>query len=122
MTLFHNFTFFKLSWTLAPSFIYLKQPKQQNLPIRQFLENTDDIPEKYYYTDRLKVFEIVRDGVTKSIDDNVLYQLRRGYIRENMSHCCPTMTANMGGGGHNVPLLKDTRGIRKLTPRECFNH
>ena len=38
-----------------------------------------------------------------------------------MSHCCPTMTANMGGGGHNVPLLKDTRGIRKLTPRECFN-
>ena len=27
----------------------------------------------------------------------------------------------MGGGGHNVPLLKDDKGIRKLTPRECFN-
>ena len=27
----------------------------------------------------------------------------------------------MGGGGHNVPLLKDSKGIRKLTPRECFN-
>ena len=27
----------------------------------------------------------------------------------------------MGGGGHNVPLLKDEKGIRKLTPRECFN-
>ena len=27
----------------------------------------------------------------------------------------------MGGGGHNVPLLKDGIGIRKLTPRECFN-
>ena len=27
----------------------------------------------------------------------------------------------MGGGGHNVPLLKDNKGIRKLTPRECFN-
>ncbi len=27
----------------------------------------------------------------------------------------------MGGGGHNVPLLKDDNGIRKLTPRECFN-
>ena len=27
----------------------------------------------------------------------------------------------MGGGGHNVPLLKDNNGIRKLTPRECFN-
>lgn len=96
-------------------------PKIQNRPIKDFLESNNSIQEKYYYTDRLKVFEIVRDGITKSIDDNVLYQLRRGYIRENMSHCCPTMTANMGGGGHNVPLLKDTRGIRKLTPRECFN-
>ena len=27
----------------------------------------------------------------------------------------------MGDGGHNVPLLKDSKGIRKLTPRECFN-
>ena len=31
------------------------------------------------------------------------------------------MTANMGTGGHNVPLIKTNRGIRKLTPRECFN-
>jgi DNA (cytosine-5)-methyltransferase 1 len=27
----------------------------------------------------------------------------------------------MGGGGHNVPLILDDKGIRKLTPRECFN-
>jgi DNA (cytosine-5)-methyltransferase 1 len=27
----------------------------------------------------------------------------------------------MGGGGHNVPLVLDDKGIRKLTPRECFN-
>jgi DNA (cytosine-5)-methyltransferase 1 len=27
----------------------------------------------------------------------------------------------MGSGGHNVPLILDTKGIRKLTPRECFN-
>jgi DNA (cytosine-5)-methyltransferase 1 len=26
----------------------------------------------------------------------------------------------MGGGGHNVPYLLDERGIRKLTPAECF--
>ena len=52
---------------------------------------------------------------------NVIYQYRRYYVRENKSNCCPTLTANMGGGGHNVPLLKDDKGIRKLTPRECFN-
>jgi DNA (cytosine-5)-methyltransferase 1 len=26
----------------------------------------------------------------------------------------------MGGGGHNVPLVKDDIGVRKLIPRECF--
>jgi len=27
----------------------------------------------------------------------------------------------MGTGGHNVPLIKTKFGIRKITPRECFN-
>jgi DNA (cytosine-5)-methyltransferase 1 len=27
----------------------------------------------------------------------------------------------MGTGGHNVPLIMDQWGFRKLTPRECFN-
>ena len=26
----------------------------------------------------------------------------------------------MGRGGHNVPLIKNSIGVRKLTPRECF--
>ena len=30
------------------------------------------------------------------------------------------MTANMGTGGHNVPLIKVNDGIRKLTPTETF--
>ena len=27
----------------------------------------------------------------------------------------------MGTGGHNVPLIIDDYGFRKLTPRECFS-
>ena len=50
-----------------------------------------------------------------------VYQYRRYYVRENKSDCCPTLTANMGSGGHNVPIIRDDIGIRKLTPRECFN-
>ncbi len=52
---------------------------------------------------------------------DTVYQWRRIYIRENKSNVCPTLTANMGTGGHNVPLIKDNFGIRKLTPRECFS-
>ncbi len=51
---------------------------------------------------------------------DTIYQWRRVYVRENKSNVCPTLTANMGTGGHNVPLILDDYGIRKLTPRECF--
>lgn len=27
----------------------------------------------------------------------------------------------MGTGGHNVPIIYNKKGFRKLTPRECFN-
>ena len=51
---------------------------------------------------------------------DTVYQWRRQYVRENKSKVCPTLTANMGTGGHNVPLIKTKNGIRKLTPKECF--
>ena len=94
-------------------------PIIENKNIKDFLE--DSISDKYYYSDRFKVFDAIKISVKKHINTNTLYQYRRYYVRENKSNHCPTLTANMGGGGHNVPLLKDDKGIRKLTPRECFN-
>ena len=54
------------------------------------------------------------------ISRDTVYQWRRKYVRENKSDMCPTLTANMGTGGHNVPLIIDNWGFRKLTPEECF--
>ena len=88
-------------------------------PLTAFLEAT--VGSDYYYDSRFKVWPIIEAGVTKEIGTNTVYQLRRQYIRENKSGVCPTLTANMGCGGHNVPIIKDSKGIRKLTPRECFN-
>jgi DNA (cytosine-5)-methyltransferase 1 len=51
---------------------------------------------------------------------DTVYQWRRVYVRENKNNLCPTLTANMGTGGHNVPLIIDNYGFRKLTPRECL--
>ena len=53
-------------------------------------------------------------------NSDTLYQWRRAYVRENKKGLCPTLTANMGTGGHNVPLIRDKKDIRKLTPRECL--
>jgi DNA (cytosine-5)-methyltransferase 1 len=75
-----------------------------------------DVPEKYYYNNK-PLFERLKDFV---IEEGKVYQWRRQYVRENKSGVCPTLTANMGMGGHNVPIIKDSKGIRKLTPLECF--
>ena len=86
------------------------------LPISNMLES--DISNKYYYTDKSKIWELVKANI---INKNTLYQCRRSYVRENKSNECPTLTANMGTGGNNVPIIIEDMGIRKLTPRECFN-
>jgi DNA (cytosine-5)-methyltransferase 1 len=98
------------------NFDMIEKEKKQ---ICKFLE--DNVDDKYYYDERFKVFEQIKKDVNKNISENILYQYRRFYVRENKNNCSPTLTANMGGGGHNVPLLLDNKGIRKLTPRECFN-
>jgi DNA (cytosine-5)-methyltransferase 1 len=54
------------------------------------------------------------------VEKNAVYQYRRYSVRKNMSGECPTLTANMGSGGHNVPLILDDFGIRKLSVTECF--
>lgn len=73
------------------------------------------IDDKYYYNNK-PLYNKIKEFVT---DKNKIYQYRRTYIRENKKNVCPTLTANMGCGGHNVPIIKDSIGIRKLTPIEC---
>ena len=96
------------------------------VPLTTKLEDVIDyetkIDDKYYYVPE-KFGKERYDGLTeawKRVPDTV-YQWRRVYARENKSGVCPTLTANMGGGGHNVPIVKTKNGFRKLTPRECFN-
>jgi DNA (cytosine-5)-methyltransferase 1 len=94
-------------------------PEEPLKSVSDFLEN--DIPEKYYYNDSTIIFNELKNNITKHISTNTIYQYRRYYVRENKNNVCPTLTANMGGGGHNVPIILDDKGIRKITPRECFN-
>jgi len=96
-----------------------KFPKEIKLTktIHDFLEKgkQDDI---YYYKKEHKYYPELEQTITKK---DTVYQWRRVYVRENKNNVCPTLTANMGAGGHNVPLIKDDFGIRKLTPKECFS-
>lgn len=83
--------------------------------IKDCLES--EVDKKYYYNDK-PLYQKISQHITKK---NTLYQWRRKYVRENKNSVCPTLTANMGMGGHNVPIILDDIGIRKLTPKECSN-
>ncbi len=81
---------------------------------RDFLEH--DVEEKYYYNSK-PLFDKINADINSY---DTVYQWRRTYVRANKKGLVPTLTANMGLGGHNVPIIKNSKGIRKLTPRECF--
>jgi DNA (cytosine-5)-methyltransferase 1 len=83
--------------------------------IRDIIEK-DEKDDVFYYRDGSRYFNILKEAM---VSKKTVYQWRRQYVRENKSNVCPTLTANMGTGGHNVPLILDDYGIRKLTPKEC---
>jgi DNA (cytosine-5)-methyltransferase 1 len=93
-------------------------PEKQALTkkVKDFIINKK-MEEKFYYREDKLFYDKLHSTITNS---NTLYQWRRQYVRENKNNLCPTLTANMGTGGHNVPLTLTTNGIRKLTPIECF--
>lgn len=94
------------------------------LPLTKTLHDIIDFhnekDEKYYYREGKQPFY---DKLVPEItSQETAYQWRRQYVRANKSNVLPTLTANMGTGGHNVPLiLTDSSEIRKLLPKECFN-
>lgn len=95
-----------------------------SIPLKKTIHDVIDfdnkVDDKFYYTaEKNKFYDELRQNMTRT---DTTYQWRRRYVRENKSNLVPTLTANMGTGGHNVPLiLTNYDKIRKLTPRECFN-
>jgi DNA (cytosine-5)-methyltransferase 1 len=93
-------------------------PPNSLRPVRQFLTLNKKAPESFYFHDDQRYYYLFVEAI-KWGDPKAVYQLRRNYVRQNMSGVCFTLMANMGDGGHNHPVIKDRWGIRKLTPREC---
>ncbi len=94
------------------------EPEMLTKKISDIVDYNCKVDDKYYYKENsCKFYDELKENVTNK---DTLYQWRRTYVRENKSNLCPTLTANMGTGGHNVPIVLTKCGIRKLTPKECF--
>ena len=65
-----------------------------------------------------RYYKMIRREMDSGESVQNIYQLRRSYVREKRGGLCPTLTANMGIGGHNVPFVLDKWGIRRLSVGE----
>ncbi len=93
--------------------------------VKDIIDFENKVDERYYYTPgkyKDSIYEAICEAMADDdLDNPAIYQWRRQYVRKNQSGVVPTLTANQGEGGHNVCLVKTKFGIRKMTPRECFN-
>jgi DNA (cytosine-5)-methyltransferase 1 len=94
------------------------QPSVQPKDLRKYINFDGEIQDDYYYLDEENRYHKMISA--KAEDPYCIYQLRKYLVRVKDSGVCPTLTANMGLGGHNVPFIFDKRGLRKLTENECL--
>lgn len=109
---------------------HMPSPVELTTKLGDIIDFDTQMPENLYYRKGQYKFCHHPSGRTGDVfeeldremdDPNTVYQWRRWYVRKNKSGAVPTLTANMGGGGHNVPVVRTKYGIRKLTVRECLN-
>lgn len=85
--------------------------------MRRWIDFDGTVDKDYYLPSENRYFDMISKSVT---DRECLYQLRKYEVRAKEKGVCPTLTANMGLGGHNVPFIMNCQGLRKLTEYECL--
>lgn len=109
-----------LSWNhFRTNTFHFPEPEVETLDYRSFLDLEQKPDDSFYFNDDSRWKKLFEDSIEAG-DSESIYMLRRNYVRENKSNSVFALMANMGDGGHNVPVIQDAWGIRKLTPAECL--
>jgi len=87
-------------------------------PLSDFINRACQAPEEEYLPPENRYYKMIDAQMGRGESAENVYQLRRSYVREKRQGLCPTLTANMGIGGHNVPFVRDSWGIRRLSVAE----
>lgn len=94
----------------------LEEKKSEDLWKR--IKQTKAVDSSYYLSKENKHYQML-NNLVKVHGKNFVYQVRRSDVRvATKEGVCPTLTANMGLGGHNIPFITDDFGIRTLTIEE----
>lgn len=98
-------------------FNFPAEAESQAKRLEDYIDFVGPSPDEYYLPEGNRYHKMILNNVD---DRSCVYQLRKYLVRTKEPGVCPTLTANMGAGGHNVPFIVDTKGLRKLTEYECL--
>lgn len=98
-------------------FNFPNEPNTNEKNLRNYIDFDQSVSKEYYLNKENRYFKMISESVT---DHERLYQLRKYEVRAKEPGVCPTLTANMGLGGHNVPFIMNGHRLRKLTEVECL--
>ena len=100
------------------------EPKERKIKVKDILEDASKVPSNMYMNDRPFIF---RENQNES-DNGLIHvgnlemagneSIKRVYSPEGV---CPTLTTMTGGHRQPKFYLGKELGVRKLTPRECWN-
>lgn len=101
----------------SPTAVKQTRPREL-LPLNAFIDRSAPAVKDAYLHKENRYYKMINGKMESGESMENLYQLRRSYVREKKQGLCPTLTANMGIGGHNVPFVRDNWGIRRLSVSE----
>lgn len=105
----------RLFWTNIPN---VTQPADRGIFLKDIIENGYAPEEKSLsitasYGKKNEQNYFKKSEGQMIAENDVVYQYRRTYWRETKGGKVPTLTANMGTGGHNVPFIKVPEATKK---------
>jgi DNA (cytosine-5)-methyltransferase 1 len=115
---------FMVAWSVehfrSGKFVFPKASRPPEKDASKFVDFDGRQKDEYYLPEENRYFKMISKERADTRDVRHVYQLRKYFVRQKQPGVFPTLTANMGLGGHNVPFIWDAKGLRKLTERECL--
>lgn len=95
-------------------------PEKQELKTRIFdiIDKTTRAPAEFYLSESSKQFVRMDKAI---VDDNQIYRFSDYGIQSSKDGICFILKANMGTWYDRVPIIRDSFGIRTITPVECLS-
>jgi DNA (cytosine-5)-methyltransferase 1 len=97
-------------WNPFRKLSFLPNPKK----IESLIKWEEEVDGNHYLHDSNK-YHAKLNKFFQETTENIVVQWRIDKARPQPYGRVPTLTANMGNGGHNIPFIKTKKGIRKLT-------